>query len=415
MLIKKDNIELNRLLKAPLFRILVFNAILVLVAYGLNTYTDSASQVFMFRIKTAILIISFLYTLYKLKRNSKHKVYSINRIVIVFALGLIISSLFSSDVSISLLSASKFLFPFIYIYLSIKILADNFTVETLLKGFCIAFALIYSIPVIVFLLSGGGISNINIYSISNEATNSFASNHYGWSSILFLVSGFIVLSVMSPTRLFKLFILLISLVSIYLLIISANRTSWLALTLVVTYLFFRKSNIKPIYKYAILLSTTFIVIYLLNIENSAINFVLNKNLRQTEEGEPRLLVAKYMLSIFNSDFSLWFTGVGFYDHSLLRGRSLLSSYHNSYLEVLFGCGIPLFLIFLYLSFIRPVYIIFKNYSSLFPVVIPILLIPYFESNFTAGQFLFFPWFILVCIAGINIKKNMKISALRQNN
>ena len=117
-----------------------------------------------------------------------------------------------------------------------------------------------------------------------------------------------------------------------------------------------------------------------------------------------MLVAQYMVSQFESNLSPWLTGVGFYDHSILNKMvSGLKTYHNSYLEILFGCGLPVFLLFLYFSFLRPIYVFFKIFSNFFPLVPPIVIIPFFESNFTAGQFLFFPWFILTCIAGLKLK------------
>ena len=70
----------------------------------------------------------------------------------------------------------------------------------------------------------------------------------------------------------------------------------------------------------------------------------------------------------------------------------LGSYHNSYFELLFGLGVPLFLLFLVFMLFEPLIQFFKRVSRYDLLFIPLAIIPFFEGNLTAGQFLFFPWF-----------------------
>jgi O-antigen ligase len=69
----------------------------------------------------------------------------------------------------------------------------------------------------------------------------------------------------------------------------------------------------------------------------------------------------------------------------------LNGFHNSYAEVLFGSGVIVFVIFFFYYLIQPfvffVRYVQKHYVSFFPIFI----YPFFESNLTSGQFIYWPW------------------------
>jgi O-antigen ligase len=79
--------------------------------------------------------------------------------------------------------------------------------------------------------------------------------------------------------------------------------------------------------------------------------------------------------------------------------------HNTYLQFLFENGIFTFLALLFLFIIPSVYNFIRS-SKIFYVFIPAMVIPYFENNLNAGQFLFFPFvlcFIYLSISKLNFK------------
>ena len=80
--------------------------------------------------------------------------------------------------------------------------------------------------------------------------------------------------------------------------------------------------------------------------------------------------------------------------------------HNSYGELFYGSGILAFLYFFWHFTIIPVKIYFLNFSRTFFSFLGIILIPFFESNLTGGQFLFYPWFI-----SISVQMTVCLSAL----
>ncbi len=96
----------------------------------------------------------------------------------------------------------------------------------------------------------------------------------------------------------------------------------------------------------------------------------------------------------------------------------LGSYHNSYLEIFFGGGIILFILFCLFMVFRPVGNYFKYYSKIFLIFPPLAIIPFFESNLTGGQFLFYPWFMLMLLFNLappDVSKNTANKHVRVGN
>ena len=126
-----------------------------------------------------------------------------------------------------------------------------------------------------------------------------------------------------------------------------------------------------------------------------------------------------MFSYFNSHPLNWVTGIGVFNYSLIHGKTNVLTYHNSYWEILFGLGLPLFFAFLSFMVFRPLYRFIKFYSKYTLLFIPLLIIPYFESNLTAGQCLFFPWFTYMLLLNTKLKfwgkkKSRPAAALKYN-
>ena len=88
---------------------------------------------------------------------------------------------------------------------------------------------------------------------------------------------------------------------------------------------------------------------------------------------------------------------------MLKNKDVLHGYHNSYYEILFGVGIILFLVFLSFMMFRPLIRYIKYYAKYTLLLPPLMILPFFESNLTGGQFLFFPWFTFMLLLNAKIK------------
>ncbi len=137
--------------------------------------------------------------------------------------------------------------------------------------------------------------------------------------------------------------------------------------------------------------------------NSSINFVKDKSVSQEQKGEKRLEAATVMVDHLNKEPTLWLTGVGMFNFSNLKNKVGLGGYHNSYYEILFGVGIPLFLVFLSFMVFRPIKRFIKYYSKYTLLLPPLMIIPFFENDMTGGQFLFFPWFTFMLLLNAKVK------------
>jgi hypothetical protein len=140
-------------------------------------------------------------------------------------------------------------------------------------------------------------------------------------------------------------------------------------------------------------------------KNSSVNFLIKKNEKQfetKEKAETRFVVANFAFDYFNNNPILWLTGVGLFNHAFIQGVTNLGAYHNSYWEILFGGGVLVFLFFLSVMILRPIYVFNKYIGNFGLIMIPLIIIPFFESNLTGGQFLFFPWFSIMLL--MNVRK-----------
>ena len=140
-----------------------------------------------------------------------------------------------------------------------------------------------------------------------------------------------------------------------------------------------------------LISTTF---YFSIQENSSYQFIKEKTEKQIyEKEEGRYEAFIEMKNHLNRQPSKWIYGIGMFNYNILNNyETKLSQYHNSYLEVLFGGGIITFYVFVLFMIVRPLKVFLKKIGQHSLLFFPLAIIPFFESDLTAGQFLFFPWF-----------------------
>lgn len=381
------------------FRLLFLNLGLVIVGYALSVLTDRGSVGLMRSLKYLVLAVSMLHLL-KVNFNVLRLLSRYMRELFLLSILFIIFALMSYDPLASVLKVLTYVVPFLYVSFAVGYLLLRFPTQTVLLALINSVNWVYFIPVVSYFVSGGKFTDTNIYNpASHEEGTVFISNHYGWASTIFLLTGLDLLRnrVLPAWR--KLLLSAASPVALYLVLISGNRTSWLSLAVVALVFIFRYRRISFYWKVALSLLPMALVLYLLQDPDSAINTRVEKTRIQQNKGEPRAELSGKVVHYFNESPHLWVTGIGVFNKEKVLEISGWSGYHNSYYEVLFGAGVIVFAFFFYLIVIRPGWYYFRFFSTRYLCFLPLLIIPFFESNLTGGQFLFFPWFIMAILMG----------------
>ncbi len=387
----------RKIFKDADFILLNINAFLVIFGYGLAVVTRLESVETMRILKSFFLIVSAI-VMFKDMNLNKHPLPFPTIIYLgIFSFWIFTMSIFSTNLTFSILRSLTFLAPLIYVYLVLQNLLNKYPSLEIIKAFTKSFNLIYTLPVLAFLASGAGFSMINIYGSGVNQGQFFVSNQYGWACAIYLVSIVDILLNTKTGKFYKIFNFTIIAIAIYLLLISGNRASWVSILLAIAIFLLRLKNIRPDFKIILTVIPIAVIFWFYQIPESSLQTRLSETESQIDDGEPRLNTAKIVFEIFNEKKSLWITGAGMFNYDYTIHGEGLADYHNSYLEVLFGGGIILFLLFITFMLFRPLYHYAIYYSKHFLIIMPVLVIPFFESNLTGGQFVFFPWFIFMIL------------------
>lgn len=377
--------------------LLVINMAMVLLAYMIATITGANSASFAI-IRQVFLIASLVIVIMKNKLSlSQYKGYTVI-LLPVLALFFVI---FSNDLGYSFNRLLAFILPYLYLMFSLNYLGRH-DYEKTFSQLMSAFLVIYLMPVITYFIFDRGFQSTNIY--GKEEGSFFFSNHYGWAATMTIFCSYYMLNYRANSRMVKLILTAIVFVAFFLVLISANRSGLLSIVLAgIIILLTTKS--RKILNYTIFALVPLVLYFVLsNIEGSALEFVIKKSQAQLESGqEARFVVTENMIKAFNERPLLWLTGTGMFDYSLVKEVSPLQGYHNSYWEMLFGGGLLVFIVFLVIMVLNPVKKLFKGYANQALIVLPMLIIPFFESNLTGGQFLFYPWFLTMLY--FNLRNN----------
>jgi hypothetical protein len=252
--------------------------------------------------------------------------------------------------------------------------------------------LAYAFPVLVMVVYANPIFNRNVYGF---VIGGFKSNVLGWAGIVFFVTAVDLLINIRPTFWYRYFLLGGSFFAVLALVATGSRSSYLCLAVSLVILVVNSRRMKFLLK---VLAGTIIVGftgYALGDPESALNQRLEKSEQQLEKGESRLQMAEIALETMLENPELLLTGFG-YDNfregiALYRGIELDLPSHNSYLELFITTGFFSFLFFLVFLVLNTLvrYVLFD--SRRFVFLPTFMIIPFFESNLNAGQFLFFPW------------------------
>jgi len=382
------------------FVLLNVNAFLVIIGYAFAVYTNLGSVEFMKIVKSFFIVFSIIALFKNMQLNKSPFPSPTFLFILIFSFWVFLMSFFSENIGYSISKAMNFLIPLIYVYIAMHNLLNKFSANDLVKAFLRSFNLIYAIPILLFLLTGAGFSQTNIYGQGGKEGQFFVSNQYGWACSMFIISSVDLWLNTKFNNLYKIFLVSTVAAALYLVLISGNRAAWLAIGLALLIFILRLKNIRIDFKIIISIIPIVAIIWFYQLPESSLMIRINDTETQLEGGEARFNTAKLAISAFNDDKTLWFTGAGMFNYEKIIHGDGLGDFHNSYLEVLFGGGIILFLMFLNFMVFRPLYYYAKHYSKYYLIITPILVIPFFESNLTGGQFLFFPWFIFMLLFNI---------------
>lgn len=400
-LVKKD-LKLLALKKDPVARLLFLNGLFVIIGYALANLTGGALVTVVSIIKNIFLFFSFAFLIATGRVISPGRIFDSGFIPVIFGVLIFYASIGSGTTSDGFFRTLTFFIPLIYVYLSLSYLISVFGIRTIFLGLHWSLLFIYCVPLIFYIFSGGTITDTNIYGPGGEE-QAFASNNYGWSATMYILSFLFVWKDINLKKYLKVFFGLLLPVAIILFFTSANRASWLSFAVAMIPFFFKYKAMHLKYKVAGIIVIFGFISFLLADQNSSINFATTKTQKQEQTGEARFETAQIMFDNFNKESTLWVTGVGMFNFKMLKNKDLLRGYHNSYYEVLFGAGIPLFLVFLTFMVFRPLVRFIKYYAKYTLLLPPLMILPFFESDLTAGQFLFFPWFTFMLLLNAKTK------------
>jgi len=390
----------KRIFRDPDFILLNINAMLVIIGYAIAVYTNLESVYAMKIVKSFLLILSCVI-LFKDMHLNRNPIPSPTFIyILIFSFWIFLMAFFADNVSYAITKSLNFLFPFLYLYIALHNLLNKYSALELLKAFIRTINLIYAIPVLAFLVSGVGFGEFNIYGYGGKEGQFFVSNQYGWACAVFVISAVDLWLNTRLTSLYKIFLFVGVLIALYLSLISGNRASWVSILLAMLVFILRLKNIRTDFKIIIATIPIVAIIWFYQMPDSSLQTRLTDTENQLEKGEARFNTARLALNKFDDNKLLWITGAGMFNYEELIHGEGLGDFHNSYLEVLFGGGIILFLLFINFTVFRPLYYYITYYSKYFLIIPPFFVIPFLESNLTGGQFLFFPWFILMLLFNI---------------
>ena len=254
------------------------------------------------------------------------------------------------------------------------------------------FNLAYAYPVAIMFVNGVVFQAQNIY---GENVGWYKANVLGWASTLFLLTGFDLYANRPMAVWLRNLFFGIAVFTLWGVVLTGSRSSYIGLAAAGGILVWRSNRISIQLKTAVLLCLFCFGYYIINSPDSVINLRAQYATMTQQKGEVRLELAQKAFELLLKFPGLIFTGFGFDNF-----RTGLETYggiqtelasHNSYLELLFSSGLFVFLFFVIFMAFNALYKYVVFDSQRFVFLPMLLIIPYFESNLNAGQFLFFPW------------------------
>jgi O-Antigen ligase len=283
--------------------------------------------------------------------------------------------------------------PFlIYANYFVVYLFTQYTKDEALIKLLQVFNLAYFYPVGVMFFYGVMFQTENIY---GQNIGTYKANVLGWSCGFFVLTGFDLYANRPMSAWLRNVFFGIALITLWGVVLTGSRSTYIALAAAALVLALRSSQISVQLKGVITLCLVAFAYYIITSPDSVINLRSQYAEIRQQKGEIRFELAQKAIELLWAYPGLLFTGFGFDNF-----RAGLATYggiktelasHNSYLELLFGSGLfvfGFFMIFLVFNALQK----YVHFDSRRFVFMPMLfIVPYFESNLNAGQFLFFPW------------------------
>lgn len=400
-----------------IFNIAYINLLLVIFGYFIvSRYGTGLSPLLKF-IRILFLIYSF-YALNKIVsyQNIKNN-YSSKILFMVFLVLIFISSIMAEYpiyvLSNLLVFVPSIMFTIFLVNTSFNKLGLEGTKILLLRLFIMCF----SIPLISSIFFNGNyylgkdLYGQNFNTMGESVRTGFYSNHLAWSGIIVLSSSFAYLEMSRLKKSKKLLLYFLMLFSVMTIINSGSRA--ILATLIIYFFAFFLKNLNFI---KTLILSCFIIFSFTKVDFSkldSINFMINRtNVHLVnQENFARFAFLSSGLKLFDENPLRYLTGIGLFNRKVIkeqnftfisghRGEYSFSNFHNSYADILFGGGIFVFFIFVYLVLYKSLRQLWKFDDKYFLLVIPLHLIAMTESSLQGGQFIFYPLFYFICVSNL---------------
>ncbi len=364
------------------------NVFLVVYGYGLRGDAFQAAKL----IRTGLVIVSLLGILF-LQGQVKY-IFNQNKNWVLY--GFVGLNIIVLPFSVEFLRSFERIIawiPFlIYTNYFIVYLFKHYTKDEAKIKLLQIFSLVYFYPVVVMLMAGIAFQTENVY---GQYVGAYKANIIGWSSTMFVVMGFDLYANRPMSKWVRYTFFITAFLTLWAIVLTGSRSSYVGLALSSLVLIVRNRQISVYLKIAASVCIIAFAYYIITSPDSVVNLRAKYAGMRRQRGEVRFQLAEKAFDVFVNKPGVLFTGFGFdgFRAGLERYAGVQTDLasHNSYLEVLFSGGIFSFLFFLIFYAINA-FLKYLRFDSQYFVFLPALMvIPYFESNLNAGQFLFFPW------------------------
>ncbi len=252
--------------------------------------------------------------------------------------------------------------------------------------------LAYFYPVVILFISGAIFQTQNIY---GQNVSLYKTNVIGWACTMFVLTGFDIYNNRDSRLWLKRLFLFVAVLTVWGVVLTGSRSSYISLAAAAAVLVLRSDRMSIQFKSVVMVFVLGFAYYIIASPDSVVNLRSQYADMRQAKGEIRFELAQKAFESLIKYPKLIFTGFGFDNF-----RTGLAEYggvktdlasHNSYLELLFSTGIFCFLFFVIILAFNALLKYIRFDSQQFVFMPMLLIIPYFESNLNAGQFLFFPW------------------------
>jgi len=368
------------------------NVFLIVYGYGLRDQIFLAVKMLRMGIVSASLI-GLLFALPQgIFRFDKRK----NWVVYGFLLLNIVVLPFSVDFVRSIERIAAWIPFLIYTNYFVVYLFTRYTKDEAKIKLLQVYSLAYFYPVALMFAYGIMFQTENIY---GQTIGSYRTNVLGWACAFFILTSFDLYANYPIPKWMRILFFIAVLLSLWGIVLTGSRSSYASLALGTMVLVLRSNQVSRGLKVAASIFILGFAYYIINSADSVVNLRASYADIRHQRGEIRFKLAETATNTFLDNPLLLITGFGF--DGFQKGLKYYAGVktdlapHNSYLEIFFSSGILAFLFFMVFFAGNAVWKYLRFDSQHFVFFPMLLIVPYFESNLNAGQFLFFPWMTIL--------------------